>query len=282
LFVAQLHRKLTRSEEDMEDLLTSNVFGIWLYLPIEVTEIGLLRFLRTSQRLDGATFAGPDKLNSVDMKFWHWVEEGDAKGAEPDVIIELTSSDLRKWLVMVEAKYLSPKSSFPDKNDPRPNDQLAREMHNLRRMARKRAVEEYALIYVTADIAIPRADIEEAIDELDSKTGHGASNRFYWTTWRRLPGILNETIGMCQGTPKALLTDLQTVILRMNLSFFSGMDVQGWTLGSPSWSFMRPERPTFFMWMPISMGHYTFRKSRLSFLWIPNDGWKQITWRWKS
>lgn len=281
MFVAQLHHKLTRSEEDMEDLLTSNALGIWSYLPVETIEIGLLRFLRTAQRLDGAMFTGPEKLSSIDMKFWHWIQEGDAKGAEPDVLIEMTSSDSRKWLVLVEVKYLSPKSSFADKSDARPNDQLAREMHNLRRIAQKRRLDEYAVIYVTAHTSMPEADIEEAVEELNTKTGYDASGTFYWTTWRRLPDILRETMPLCESSYRSLLGDLQTIILHMGLCFFPGMDIKAWTLGSPSWSFSLPEKPTSFMWVPISMGQYVFAKPTLRFLWLSRDPGSRTSWRLK-
>jgi hypothetical protein len=40
---AMLHHKLTREEESMEDLLTSNTFGLMKYLPYEMA---LLPFLR--------------------------------------------------------------------------------------------------------------------------------------------------------------------------------------------------------------------------------------------
>ena len=46
MFIAQIRNKLTRKEEQMEDLLTSNVFGLWRYLP---AELGLLQLLETAK-----------------------------------------------------------------------------------------------------------------------------------------------------------------------------------------------------------------------------------------
>ena len=282
MFVAQICNKLSRSEEDMEDLLTGNVFGVWRYLPAEVAQVGLLRFLKTACRLDSVNFGGPDTVNTIELKFWPWIQEGDAKGAEPDVLIEIVSPDLRKWLVLVEAKYLSPKSSFADEFDQRPNDQLAREMQNLRTIAEKQAFDDYALVYVTAHTLIPRTDIEEAVSELTTKIGDGASDKFYWTTWRRLPNILSETISLCKGAHKALLDDLQTIILRMGLYFFTGMSIKGWTMGSPSWSFRPLEKPTSFKWVPISMAKYSFEKAPARFSWVSRDWPGSMQWRWKS
>lgn len=282
MFITQIRNKLSRSEEDMEDLLTGNVFGVWRYLPTEVTEVGLLQFLKTACRLDGVNFAGPDTINTIELKFWPWIQEGDAKGAEPDVLIEVVSSDLRKWLLLIEAKYLSPKSSFADDFDRRPNDQLAREMHNLRRIAQKQAFDDYALIYVTAHTLIQKDDIEEAIAELTAKTGEGTRDKFYWTTWRRLPNILDETMRICKGSHHALLNDLQTIILRMGLYFFTGISVEGWEMGSHSWSFRPLEKPKSFKWVPITIAKYSFNEIPVKFSWGFHESYDKVPWRWKS
>ena len=281
MFITQIRNKLTRSEEDMEDLLTGNVFGVWRYLPNEIIDVGLLRFLKTACRLDGVNFAGPDFINTIDLKFWPWIQEGDAKGAEPDVLIEIVSSDLRKWLLLIEAKYLSPKSSFADDFD-RPNDQLAREMLNLRRIAQNQAFDDYALIYVTAHTLIPKVDIEEAISELATKTGDGTHDKFYWTTWRMLPNILDQTMTICKGSHHVLLNDLQAIILRMGLYFFRGISVKGWTLGSLSWSFRPLEKLATFRWEPISIAKYSFKEIPVKFSWGFYESYDKMPWRWKS
>lgn len=273
MFAAQLYNKLTRSEEDMEDLLTSNVFGVWRYLP----QLGLLQFLKTAQRLDGVRFAGLDEIESADLQFWPWMQEEGARGAEPDVLIEMTSSDRQKWLVLIEAKYLSGKSSLPDERD-QPNDQLAREMHNLRRVAARKGISQYALIYVTAHTLMPRADIEQAVSELGTKTGDGAADRFYWTTWRRLPAVLSEANVLCQEPFKTMLSDLEKIVRRTGLTFFEGVTSRGWTLGETRWAFERP--PVVFEWMPINIGHYTFEKTPIRFSWVLSTRPDITSWRW--
>ena len=52
LLQAQLRGKLTREEEDMEDLLTSNVFGSIKYV---TPEEGLLQLLLSSEDVNGET-----------------------------------------------------------------------------------------------------------------------------------------------------------------------------------------------------------------------------------
>ena len=273
MFITQIRNKLSRSEEDMEDLLTGNVFGVWRYLPTEVTEVGLLRFLRTARRLDGVHFSGPNTINTIKWRFWRWIQEGDAKGAEPDVLIEIISSDLQKWLLLVESKYQSPKSS---------NDQLAKEMHNLRNIAQTPDFTDYALIYVTAHTLIPKADIEEAISKLTAETDEGSQDKFYWTTWHNLPNILDETMNMCTEPHNTLLNDLQTIVLRMGFYFFTGMNIEGWTMGSPSWYFRPMDKPTSFKWMPIGIAKYSFEKAPTQFSWVSRDWPIGTQWGWKS
>ncbi len=282
MFIAQISNKLSRAEEDMEDLLTSNVFGTWRYVPVEITEKGLLEFLKTACRIDGARFNGPDGISTLNMKFWPWIQEEDAKGAEPDVLIEMVSSDKRKWLLLVEAKYLSPKSSFADESEKCPTDQLAKEMHNLRKIARLENYDEYALFYVTAHTLLPKDDITEAINELAEKTEDGASDRFYWTTWRRLPGILSTTINSCTGSYVTILGDLQTIVLRMGLTFFEGIVAKGWTLGGVSWVFKLPSKLTSFKWAPINIAKYNFEVTTVRFSWGFRESQNNMPWRWKS
>jgi hypothetical protein len=282
VFIAQLNNKLSRAEEDMEDLLTSNIFGTCRYISIEITEMWLVPFLQTAIRIDGIRFTGPEGIVSLNMKFWPWMQEQDAKGAEPDVLIEIVTSDKRKWLLLIEAKYLSPKSSLADYRDRLPTDQLAREMNNLRKIAQLRHFDEYALFYVTAHTLLPKADITEAINELDEKTGDGASHRFYWTTWRRLPSILKDAIHSCEGSPGILLGDLQTILLRMGLSFFEGITNREWSLGESSWVFKLPTKLIIFEWAPISIAKYHFEGNPVKFLWSTQVPHNKMQWRWKS
>lgn len=278
MFVAQLHGKLTRSEEDMEDLLTSNVFGVWRYLS---HSLGLVQFLETAQRLDGTRFTLPAEVKEIKLEFWPWIQEGNAKNTQPDVLMEVVLCNQEKWLVLIEAKFLSGKSSFKTeaKDDP-PNDQLAREMHNLRIMAEHGNFNQYALIYVTAHTSMPKDDIREATSELRSKIGDANTDHFYWTSWRTLPAILAEVRKVCNEGYAIMLDDLQQILDRLCLVLFGGVTSQGWTLGEPSWVFKRPE--VAFDWEVISVGHYNFRTLSKRFKWVISSQATQTPWRFKT
>jgi hypothetical protein len=74
MFIAQIRNKLTRQEEQMEDLLTSNVFGLWRYLP---AELGLLQLLETAKNCEGQGIPMPYEVAVFD----HGYAKGPHKGA---------------------------------------------------------------------------------------------------------------------------------------------------------------------------------------------------------
>lgn len=128
---AQLHGKLSREQENLEDILTSNVFGTLSYLS---AGDGIMRLLA---RCEGEVTAELrrclEELSLSDTQaefvFWPWLEAAGCKRCQPDVLIRLTGMGHIRVLVLIEAKYRSGKSSFAanlDDTASRPNDQLAR------------------------------------------------------------------------------------------------------------------------------------------------------------
>lgn len=277
MYVAQIRNKLTRSEEDMEDLLTGNVFGIWRYLP---HQLGLIQFLETSRGLDGEIFALPEDIESVDLSFWPWLKEEGMKGAQPDVLIEIKTAAQGTWLVLIESKYLSGKSSLPDRGQ-EPNDQLAREMNNLRRVSNQKDIENYALLYITANTVMPRWEMKESLEELVSKTGDDFRGHLFWTTWRRLPKILQGLNKACSPPFSVMLADLNTIICRLNLTLFEDVAYESWTLAKSFWTFAPEAR--IFSWHEIStLAEYSFKPAMPQFIWKIKTGIGNSSWRWKG
>src|SRR5688572_26865013 len=101
-----------------EDVLTSLVFGLLKHLP---PEHGLLPFLARAEYPEGtrplAALAGGTVVEYV---FWPWYEVTECHGCEPDVELRLTEPSGKRWLVMVEAKYESGKSSLEDQDSHMP------------------------------------------------------------------------------------------------------------------------------------------------------------------
>jgi len=212
MLAAQIHGKLKREEEDLEDLLTSNVFGSIQYIP---PEDGLVPILSAAERADGSQpLRELSEIFEVNYYFWRRLEFSNCYPCVPDVLICIKHINGKKTVVLVEAKYHSGKSSV-EENDAFPTDQLAREWDNLVVLAKENAANPY-LFYVTADITCPNADIKEAQSELARKRGFKAE--IIWISWRKLPVIFHDS-------SHKILKDLVKVLRRQWLIFFEGISV---------------------------------------------------------
>lgn len=207
--MALIHGKLSSDQENMEDILTSNVFGVLKYLP---PWDALVPFISKAKSTEGEQpLANLPKDVTAECEFWPWLQEPGCEGCEPDVLIRIGGPHSKKTLVLVEAKYRSGKSS-DEGEDERPNDQLAREWDNLKRLAAREGAEP-VLIYLTTDFAYPAADIESSQHE--SMTKRGERGRICWLSWRHLASVISR------GRHK-MLEDLVAFLRRLNLTFFEG------------------------------------------------------------
>ena len=215
---ALLKGKLSREQENMEDILTSNVFGLLKYVQ---PEDGILNYLSLAEDEDGKrplkslSSLSEDPLDSIEYEFWPWWEEADCYGCEPDVVIKLKIPDKQDLLVLVEAKYLSGKSPEVDEGDDTPTDQLAREWDNLRVRADE-SDECPVVVYLTAHYAYPYQDINDAISEYREKRPDCARPVIYWLSWRHLYKV-------CERSHLPILNDIKLLLDRLGLTFFDGI-----------------------------------------------------------
>jgi len=268
MLAAQLSGKLTREEEDLEDLLTSNVFGSIKYVPHEE---GLIPLLSAAERLDGSQPLnyGLSEISEVKYYFWHRIEKQNCYACEPDVLICIKHNDDKKTVVLVEAKYRSGKSSEEEEDD-RPTDQLAREWDNLIVLAKEKAATPY-LLYVTADIAIPSIDIEESQSEIAKK--RGAKIDIVWISWRKLPIIFRDS-------RYDILRDLVEVLRRQWLIFFEGISAPE-NMEAINWHFQStPLKLNLSFDAPVFQWKYN-NKVSLRFDWI-SFVFLKMKWRFKK
>lgn len=231
---AILHGKLSRAQENMEDLLTSMVFGLLGYLP---PAEGLLPFLQHATTLDGyfplKDLPGETEVPTDKWCFWPWLhEEGVVKGCEPDVLLRVERPSGDSFLVLVEAKYLSGKSSTDE------DDQLAREWHNLVRKAEQENANP-VLIYLTADVGPPRAEIEESIRVAIDKRFE-KNPLICWLSWRHITRLTPKAgDDIPQDCKHLILQDLNDLMDRLGLYFFRGFESlkDDHILTSNHWSF---------------------------------------------
>jgi hypothetical protein len=208
---ALLKGKLSRDQENMEDILTSNVFGVMEYLDQHSV---LLAFLsQATSPEERNPFRDLSSDLKVEYKFWPWLKKSGCEGCEPDVLIRIACADDRRFVVLIEAKYWSEKSSEKGEGE-RLGDQLAREWENLKCLAEEDAAEgEPVLIYVTADFVCPYGDIEATQRELLEKRGEKA--RIWWLSWRYLPALIKDS-------SNEILRDFSGVLYLLGLTMFEG------------------------------------------------------------
>ncbi len=209
MLMAFLNGKLSLRQTNMEDMLTSNVFGLMRYLPPSKL---LLPFLALAVDSDGRhLLSGLDETSEVSYDFWPTYKEARCNSCEPDVVLKIDEPNGRRIILLIEAKYLSGKSSEADENT-RPNDQLAREWDNLQPIA-VREGHEPILLYLTAGLSFPSEDISASQKELIK--AQKSSGIMCWLSWRHLYAITKDS-------EHARLKDLSCLMDKMQLTFFSG------------------------------------------------------------
>jgi len=186
---AQLRGKLTRREEALEDILTSDLFGSLKYvLPSD----GLVPVLSRAVSLDGtAPFESLRILSTPVYLFWPKVQASGCRLCEPDVMILVPDSTMGKLFLLIEVKFKTGKSSRADKGI-LPNDQLAREWDNLLELAKQEQATPY-LVYLTADLGFPATDLDEARAEFSMKRPNKSALSIVWLPWRQLPDVLSKS-----------------------------------------------------------------------------------------
>jgi hypothetical protein len=229
---ALLHGKLSREQENMEDILTSIVFDVLRDLS---PEQGVLPFLRQARGdSHNNPFAGLTGAKT-EFRMWPSYREKNCNSCQPDVDILIAWPDGRNTLVCIEAKYLSGKSSMEDdgvvyhQEQPEPPiDQLAREWQNLASIAANGKAEP-VLIYLTAHVGYPSQDIE-ASKTAFSKKCPDAKLAFscLWLSWRHLHRITAHS-------DVEVLKRLNQVLEKLNLKFFDGIQFEA--IGYIDWQF---------------------------------------------
>ena len=218
---ALLRGKLSSNQENMEDVLTSCVFGCIRYLNPNDGLGLLLKEVRGSGRI-GQPFADLRIVSDPMYEFWpSWRDDG-LQNCEPDVVIRFVDSNSKSWVVLVEVKYHSGKSAYADDDIDVPTDQLAKEWDHLVVQSLEHSFEPM-LIYVTSDVVYPTQDISNAAEEYRKKR-RGSSKyrpmRCCWLSWRSLYRIFQDS----ESTAAA---DIRSLADRLGFKEFAGFSPIG-------------------------------------------------------
>jgi hypothetical protein len=204
---------------------------------------GLLPFLALARAPDSSCpLCGLADPVAAKVTYWPWWQCEGSGGCEPDCVVDLRAADGRRYVVAVEAKYLSGKSSWADDEVEAPVDQLAREWDNLVQVSGQ-ANATPVLVYLTADAGFPRREIAASIGEYRSKRPECGEPLICWLSWCHLAGVV-------EGQDNPILADLAAMLVRLGLHFFRGISpVKVLTRGL--WGFRMPEAT--FRWQALEL-----------------------------
>ncbi len=258
---ALLHGKLSRDQENMEDVLTSSVFGLMRYLtPQSALLPWLARSESTESMSGGQSFPlrllgelGTDVPIDVQYEFWPYKRGTMWSICEPDVVIRVKISPTRKLIILIEAKYRSGKSSIADcetedgeyevgqESEKAIEDQLAREWDNLVKVATSEGAEPH-LIYLTAGFAASRNAIKSSIADYDVSNHKYETKvpRIYSLLWREVYEVIAFNSISTTGHETLIAHDLLALMLRLKLTFFHGFrEISPGNIPTIEWTFTR-------------------------------------------
>ncbi|MFB1485270.1 hypothetical protein [Corallococcus sp. RDP092CA] len=265
MFAAELHGKLgdgTNARDRMEDVLTSNVFGLLRCLESPALLVDWLK--RSRPAVAGTRPLVEDPVHSADLHFWPRV-----RARELDVLV-LLRGPLGLHVIGVECKYESGKSNGPedDTSDTAgSSDQLGYYMDALgadalpSRPYRPEEVHRRSLVYLTAHAAMPRDELEVSLRKRRERSAIG----LHWLAWRELAPHLPQ--GIRSGGTSRLLAELRQVLERRGLATFTG-----WRDTASQWR--RPAQERFF--------HPTRGRSFFAGMTAPNLPLDTTFWRGPS
>ncbi len=214
---AFLKGKLSREQENLEDLLTSSVFGLLAYLP---AERGLLPLLRLAIYEDGTAvpLLQASDLTVTSLEFWPTYQTDGVGPTEPDVIVHVEDMIGQKHSMLIEVKLWSGKSSGAGDDAHEIRDQLAREWCVLVDRCKQERSQPH-LIYVTADPRYPVLEIDESIKEFISKRvalNSAFPLRCAWVSWTTVATAFRNS-------PELALRDVSRLCERLDLVPFGGI-----------------------------------------------------------
>jgi len=225
MLIAELEGKIPSKLKNSEDLLTSSVFGILKYLS---SPYYLQSILQGSFNSTGSNLNFDKELTLCNYVFWPRLNT-----SEPDLLLHLMDMGGSEYIICIEAKYYSGKSSEEDisiKIQNRNNsqrDQLAREIEDIHTdfcinllNANKDKLQKRLLIYLTNDSVFPFESIEKSkqhIQKIDS-----SKLDIYWLSWSNIYLTLKNIHEYKTTQDALLLDDLKRFLENKGLGIFNG------------------------------------------------------------
>ena len=196
MYIAELHGKLTRDQENKEDILTSNVFSFFKYTPRNIFLFSLIRSLGLDISVEDAEKA----------KFHFWPRYEDH--TEPDLVIIIG-----KYYLLIEAKYFS---GFGEETED-VKHQLMREIeggvleaHNLGK--------EFRIIAVTAHYYF-KPSLFKDVPEI-------YLDKLIWINWQKIAFLIKQLLELNEQLAPEVVdfaADLYALLIKKRLRSFEGI-----------------------------------------------------------
>lgn len=220
---ALLHGKLSREQENMEDMLTSIIFGFMQYLSETTILSGFLSkayYINEDRDIKQFRQLSSQNIKQVSFDYWPTWNESGCFPCEPDLVLRIDTPNGDALIILIEAKYHSGKSSEAiegDNVDLSPYDQLAREWDNLISIAKHESRTPY-LIYLTNDIGYPSDDLSASSEDYRRSRSSKETEAFrcFWLSWRHLKDSIKQTDSL-------IYVDLIKLLRKLNLIFYDGI-----------------------------------------------------------
>jgi hypothetical protein len=229
LIIAELKGKIPSALQNYEDILTSSVIGLFQYLssPVYFQDV-----LESCVNINGTPLTFDSPIQECQYVFWPKLEN-----SEPDVLLHVRTENKSEYLICIEAKYWSDKSSNEDQSidmQERSNsqrDQLAREIEDLHKefylgflKINKNKLKKIILIYLTNHTYIPSQEIHESVQHINGVEFQ--INQLYWLTWREIHHSVGKVRNFLTRQDAMLLIDLRRLLERKGLQSFNGFQHQ--------------------------------------------------------
>lgn len=225
MLIAEMKGKIPSKLRHSEDLLTSSIIGMFPYLS---SSTYIESVLESSINVKGAQLLFESPIIDCQYEFWPRLDN-----SEPDVLLRLTDASDHEYLICIEAKYWSDKSSEEDttiEEEERKNwqrDQLAREIedmhtetcYNLMKVNHDK-LKKILLVYLTNDTYLHFKEIKESVQfvrDIDFSI-----ENIYWLSWKQIYNIVHNLIDFHTKQDVRLINSLKELLRKKGLVGFNG------------------------------------------------------------
>lgn len=228
---AEIHGKVPAEIRGDEDVLTSTVFGLLEFVPLDLV---LLPWMATARNLAGRPppLEMAYSFSGVAFRYWpRFPELGDR--TELDLLLSLLRPDGSADLVALEVKYRSGPSGWPVARelDGSVRGQLGREWAIVAHLPAGDApgapsmVARRLLLYVTPEPSKPRVAMRAMVDEVTQKNGAaGFEDSLFWLCWLDLFLEVEKVLSGPLGEPdRTVLERLAAYLRSRRLESFSSI-----------------------------------------------------------